>query len=72
MIVDDAVSSGTTLKACWDFLAEKSIGSEVLGAGVVMIQGARWKGVMGEERKVVGVFESPLLKAVDGGWAVRE
>jgi hypothetical protein len=39
-----------------------------------MKQGSRWKEVLGEERaeKVMGVFESPLLKAVEGGWVVRD
>lgn len=72
VIVDDAVSSGLTLKASWDFLEGENIGAEVLGAGVVMIQGERWKEVIGEARKVGGVFDSPLLKAVESGWVVRE
>jgi hypothetical protein len=42
--------------------------------GVAMKQGSRWKEVLGEERaeKVVGVFDCPLLKAMEGGWVVRE
>ena len=72
MIVDDAVSSGKTLKASWDFL--EAVGCEVVGCGVVMNQGSRWKGVLGEEKagKVCWVFECPLLKRVDDGWDVRE
>ncbi len=72
MIIDDAVSSGKTLKASWDFLEEA--GSEILGCGVVMRQGERWKGVLGEERagNVCWVFECPLLRRVEGGWDVRE
>ena len=72
VIIDDAVSSGTTLKSTWDFL--EGVGCEILVCGVVMKQGERWKGVLGPERtgKVVWVFESPLLRKVEGGWGVRE
>lgn len=37
-IIDDAVSSGTTLKRAWELLASEEVGCEVLGAGVVMKQ----------------------------------
>ncbi|PVH86950.1 PRTase-like protein [Cadophora sp. DSE1049] len=72
MIIDDAVSSGKTLKASWDFL--EAVGCEVVGCGVVMSQGARWRAVLGEERagNVRWVFECPLLKREEGGWDVRE
>jgi adenine/guanine phosphoribosyltransferase-like PRPP-binding protein len=72
VIIDDAVSSGTTLKSTWDFL--ESVGCEILVCGVVMKQGERWKGVLGPERtgKVVWVFESPLLRKAEGGWVVRD
>ncbi|KAH7418348.1 phosphoribosyltransferase-like protein [Cadophora sp. MPI-SDFR-AT-0126] len=72
MIVDDAVSSGKTLKASWDFL--EAVGCEVVGCGVVMSQGNRWRSVLGEGRaeNVRWVFESPLLKRVEGGWGARE
>jgi len=70
-IIDDAVSSGTTLKATWDML--ERIGCDILCCGVVMKQGSKWKSVLGEERskKLVYVLESPLLNAVEGGWDVR-
>lgn len=71
VIIDDAVSSGTTLKATWDML--ERIGCDVQCCGVVMKQGAKWKSVLGPERtsKLVYVLESPLLKAVEGGWDIR-
>lgn len=71
VIVDDAVSSGRTLRAVWDLL--EGVGCVVEGAGVVMVQGSEWKVLLGEERmgRVVSVLESPLLRAVDGGWVVR-
>lgn len=70
-IIDDAVSSGTTLKATWDFLEE--IGCEIQVCGVVMKQGERWRAMLGKERakKLVFVLESPLLRAVEGGWDIR-
>jgi len=69
VLVDDTVSSGTTLLAAWDLL--EALGAEVLACGVVMRQGRRWAERLGSERaaRVIGVFDSPLLRAVPGGWA---
>ena len=73
IIIDDAVSSGKTLQASWDFLESEEVGCQLLAAGVVMKQGERWRNLLDErQEKVRWVFESPLLKAVEGGWAVRE
>lgn len=73
IIIDDAVSSGKTLQASWDFLASDETGCIVLGAGVLMKQGDRWKKLLGDRQaKVRWVFESPLLKAVEEGWDIRE
>jgi adenine/guanine phosphoribosyltransferase-like PRPP-binding protein len=71
VIIDDAVSSGRTLKATWDLL--ERIGCVIEGCGVVMRQGEEWRMLLGDERaeKVVGVLESPLLRVVDGGWDLR-
>ncbi|RDW75751.1 putative phosphoribosyltransferase protein [Coleophoma crateriformis] len=72
IIIDDAVSSGKTLKAVWDLL-EDVAESEVVACGVAMKQGDVWRNVMGDERaeKCCWVFESPLLRAVNGGWDLR-
>lgn len=72
LIVDDAVSTGTTLAAAWTLL--EAAGARVLGAGVVMRQGRRWQAALGADRaaRVVGVFDSPLLQAGDGGWVERD
>lgn len=69
--IDDPVSSGSTLSAVWDLLGGLC---EICICGVVMKQGGRWESVLGEERssKMVGVFESPLLKTVEGGWDLRD
>ena len=71
VIIDDAVSSGATLKTTWDLL--EKIGCDIVACGVVMKQGNKWEQEIGQERvdRLVYVFESPLLEAVDGGWALR-
>ena len=71
-LVDDAVSSGATLDAPWRLI--ESLGAEVLACGVVMRQGSRWADTLGPDRasKVVGVFDTPLLRAVPEGWVRRE
>lgn len=73
MIIDDAVSSGTTLQVTWDLLEGEGIGCEIVGCGVVMKQGEKWKERIGVERtkKLVFVLESPLLEMVEEGWVVR-
>lgn len=72
VVVDDAVSSGRTLLAPWTML--ESIGVQVAAVGVAMRQGNRWRDTLGPERvaRVVGVFESPLLRATDEGWVPRD
>jgi adenine/guanine phosphoribosyltransferase-like PRPP-binding protein len=71
VIIDDAVSSGSTLQTTWNML--ERIGCDIQACGVVMKQGSKWKDVLGPERsaKVVYVLESPLLRAVEGGWNVQ-
>ncbi|MDN4590185.1 phosphoribosyltransferase [Xenophilus aerolatus] len=72
VLVDDAVSSGSTLGAPWTLI--ESLGAQVLACGVAMRQGRRWAHTLGPERaaRLVGVFDSPLLQAVDGGWGLRD
>lgn len=79
VLIDDAVSSGKTLKSSWEFLEGEEVGAIIEVVGVCMKQGERWRGVLDEGRhgegrseKVKWVFESPLLKAVDGGWVLRD
>ncbi|MGJ7546111.1 phosphoribosyltransferase [Variovorax sp. LT1R16] len=71
VLVDDAVSSGSTLKAPWRLI--ESLDAEVLACGVAMLQGRRWQQTLGAERaaRLVGVFDSPLLQAVPDGWVER-
>lgn len=72
VLVDDAVSTGTTLLAAWNLI--ESLGGHVVACGVAMLQGRRWVERLGAERaaRVVGVFESPLLKAAPDGWVLLE
>ena len=68
LMIDDAVSSGSTALAPWQLL--DALGAEVLGMGVAMRQGRRWVQTLGEERaaRVFGVFDSPLLQLAADGW----
>ncbi len=72
ILVDDAVSSGTTLQATWSLI--ESLGGEVVACGVVMRQGTRWMQKIGPQRtaRLYGVFDSPLLRAVSEGWVERD
>lgn len=38
-----------------------------------MVQGRKWEMAVGEKRArmIASVFESPLLRAVEGGWNMR-
>lgn len=71
-LVDDALSTGTTMAAVWDLV--ESLGGNVVACGVAMLQGQRWADALGPQRleRVVGVFESPLLRAVPEGWMLRD
>ncbi|MCJ0764104.1 phosphoribosyltransferase [Variovorax terrae] len=71
-LVDDAVSTGTTLLAAWELL--ERLGVEVVACGVAMRQGRRWVERLGPQRaaRLVGVFDSPLLRAVPEGWVLRD
>jgi adenine/guanine phosphoribosyltransferase-like PRPP-binding protein len=79
VLIDDAVSSGKTLKSSWNFLEGDQVRAKIEVVGVCMKQGERWKDLLDEDsreegrsKRVKWVFESPLLKAGDEGWNVRE
>lgn len=86
VLIDDAVSSGKTLKSSWEFLESDVVGARIEVVGVCMKQGERWRSVfdgdvgceegtgVGKKRSemVEWVFESPLLKAVEDGWVRRD
>lgn len=68
LLVDDAVSTGTTLARAWQLLTR--CGADVAAAVVAMRQGTRWRAALGNERaaRVHGVFDAPLLVRRDDGW----
>jgi adenine/guanine phosphoribosyltransferase-like PRPP-binding protein len=68
VIVDDVVSSGTTLCEVWNLF--ERLGIEVIGAVVAMRQGGAWREALGAHRahRVQGVFDSPLLEWRADGW----
>ncbi len=70
-LVDDALSTGTTMASAWDLM--DSLGLQVVGCGVAMLQGDRWRERLGPQRAAcaVGVLRSPLLRAVPEGWVLR-
>ena len=71
-VIDDVISSGTSMAAAIGLMAACDVEPVVLGAA--MLQSDRWKARFDRLHPVwmertVGVFESPLLsKLPDGGW----
>ncbi|KAF7942966.1 hypothetical protein EAE96_010915 [Botrytis aclada] len=100
-LIDDVISSGTTMSAMLKFLTDKEVtdeeapsglandetgkeagdtktrergmGLNVVCIGVGMLQGDVYKTELSADvvKMIVGVVESPLLKAVEGGWIQR-
>jgi adenine/guanine phosphoribosyltransferase-like PRPP-binding protein len=66
VIVDDAISSGETVRNVLPLL--DGLGAAVAGIVVAMLQGERWRAALGAAAAVHGVFESPLLAWTDAGW----
>ncbi len=68
VIVDDAISTGGTAAAVWALL--ESLGAEVLALVVAMRQGHAWRAALGPQRaqRVLGVFDSPMLRLGGDGW----
>lgn len=71
LIVDDAVSSGTTILSVLSLLAR--IGAEPAAISVAMRQSTRWHEAIAAvdpalANNVLGVFDSPLMRRAPGGW----
>jgi adenine/guanine phosphoribosyltransferase-like PRPP-binding protein len=65
--VDDAASTGTTLAGVLPFL--ESLGVQVAGVVVAMLQGTRWRDTLGARATLVqGVYTCPRLVLRDDGW----
>ncbi len=75
VLVDDAVSTGQTMVAAIRLLTR--LEADIAGIVVAMRQGTAWRNALGAIRadwpdRVLGVFDSPRLHRVPGGWAPEE
>jgi adenine/guanine phosphoribosyltransferase-like PRPP-binding protein len=67
VVVDDAASTGSTLAGVLPFL--ESLGAEVAGVVVAMLQGTRWRDALGSRAALVqGVYTCPRLTLLKDGW----
>lgn len=71
-VVDDVVSSGTSMLAALDLLT--GLDADIAAIGVLMRQTHAWRGRLqnrypGLPDKVVGVFDTPLLQYAAGRWS---
>ena len=69
LLVDDVVSTGTSLRAGLAMLA--AAGVEPVGIGAAMLQGDRWRAALPTGLTLSAVFATPLLARVPGGWRAR-
>ncbi len=70
-LIDDVISTGASITAGITLLAACSVTPVVIGAA--MLQSGRWQQresevLPGWQERVVGVFETPILRRLDGGW----
>jgi adenine/guanine phosphoribosyltransferase-like PRPP-binding protein len=70
-LIDDVISSGTSIVAGLSLLAASGIAPVVIGAA--MLQSDRWRekpinSKVQWQEKVVGVFRTPMLTKVEDGW----
>lgn len=69
LVVDDVVSSGTSLGAGLDLL--EAAGVHPVGVAAVMLQGDLWCAEVARRVEVAGVFASPLFVRTPQGWRAR-
>lgn len=69
LVVDDVVSTGTSLRAGLELL--EAAGVSPVAAVAVMLQGDRWRAPIGEDLEVAGVFATPLFARDHDGWRAR-
>lgn len=69
LVVDDVVSTGTSLQAGFDLLAAAAI--TPVAAVAVMLQGDRWCRTLGDRVPVAGVFATPLFAREGDAWRPR-
>jgi adenine/guanine phosphoribosyltransferase-like PRPP-binding protein len=71
-LIDDVISSGASIVAALNLLANSNLKPVVIGAA--MLQSDRWRAALGElDTAYVSMtrsaFSTPLLRRVDGGWS---
>ncbi|MBS1181337.1 MAG: phosphoribosyltransferase [Proteobacteria bacterium] len=74
-LVDDVISSGTSIVAGLRLMA--AIGVEPVAVGAAMLQTERWRPALADlstvwPDRVVGSFSTPLLERTTGGWIVAD
>ncbi|GAB5374166.1 MAG: phosphoribosyltransferase [Acuticoccus sp.] len=72
LVVDDAISSGTTVISVLTLLARIAV--EPVAIAVAMRQGSVWREAVARQApalaaNVLGVFDSPILERVESGWS---
>lgn len=67
-VVDDVLSTGTSMRAVLDLMALAGITPTVIGAA--MLQGDTWQQRVGQ-CPVEGAFRTPLLRRTSEGWSPR-
>ncbi|SEK21641.1 phosphoribosyltransferase [Pacificibacter marinus] len=65
-VIDDVLSSGSSIASVLRLLCQQQIAPTVIGAA--MLQGDAWTNHVGDV-SVVGAFGTPILKKTDAGWA---
>ncbi len=68
LLVDDVVSTGTSMAAVLRLLGKAGIAP--VGIAVAMEQGKAWSDVLSRPELVRGAFRSPILQQVDKGYAL--
>lgn len=74
-LIDDVISSGTSIVAGLSLMA--LAGVEPVAIGAAMLQSRRWTSPLSEvgihwPERTLGVFRTPLLSKSDDGWAATE
>ncbi len=65
-LIDDVISSGTSMRAGLDLLALVDVTPVCIGAA--MLQTSRWQNLIAEATPVEGAISTPLLRKAEGGW----
>lgn len=68
LLIDDVISTGTSIAAVLRLLAKAEIAP--VGISVAMEQGTRWRDVLPLPDLVRGAIKSPILEKVSAGYAV--